>query len=106
MIKWVVLFLLCIIVYWWIGYVQKYKITAYCFGHITKTGKQVKEGYCAVDPKVIPLGSIVFIEGLGIFRAEDTGSDIKGNWIDVYIKSKKKAVEFGVKHRKVVWILL
>ncbi|MDA1533203.1 cell wall-binding protein EntB [Bacillus cereus group sp. TH254-2LC] len=49
----------------------------------------------AVDPKVIPLGSKVLVEGYGEAIAGDTGSAIKGNRIDVLMGSKSKAMNWG-----------
>nr|WP_231428456.1 cell wall-binding protein EntB [Bacillus sp. (in: firmicutes)] len=49
----------------------------------------------AVDPKVIPLGSKVWVEGYGEAIAGDTGSTIKGNRIDVLMGSKSKAMNWG-----------
>ncbi|MGY4804142.1 cell wall-binding protein EntB [Bacillus paranthracis] len=49
----------------------------------------------AVDPKVIPLGSKVWVEGYGETIAGDTGSAIKGNRIDVLMGSKSKAMNWG-----------
>ncbi|WP_242275737.1 cell wall-binding protein EntB [Bacillus cereus group sp. BfR-BA-01445] len=49
----------------------------------------------AVDPKVIPLGSKVWVEGYGEAIAGDTGSAIKGNRIDVLMGSKGKAMNWG-----------
>lgn len=59
---------------------------------ITASGKKVTtnpECYTvAVDPKIIPLGTKLVIEGytdpLIIFEASDTGGDIKNYWIDIY----------------------
>ena len=48
-------------------------------GRCAKAGRTV-----AVDRTVVPLGSTVWIEGLGIRRAEDTGGGIRGRHIDVY----------------------
>ncbi|WP_242212823.1 SH3 domain-containing protein [Bacillus cereus group sp. BfR-BA-01383] len=49
----------------------------------------------AVDPKVIPLGSKVWVENYGEAIAGDTGSAIKGNRIDVLMGSKSKAMNWG-----------
>ncbi|MGG1674573.1 LysM peptidoglycan-binding domain-containing protein [Neobacillus sp. NRS-1170] len=51
----------------------------------------------AVDPKVIPLGSKVYVEGYGVATAADTGGAIKGNRIDVFIPSEQKAIQWGKK---------
>lgn len=93
------------------------KATAYtafcptgCIG-ITATGYNVKntvykDGYrvIAVDPKVIPLGSIVEVESSGMsFKgiAEDTGGAIKGNRIDILMKDRSEAYNYGVRNAKV-----
>jgi len=57
----------------------------------------------AVDPRVIPIGSLLYISGLGWFIAEDTGSAIKGNRVDVFFDSTKEAVLFGVKEAEVFY---
>ena len=80
----------------------QYKITGYSEGTITKSGKRVAVGMCAVDPKVIPLGSKVWVQGLGIFVAEDTGGKVKGRHIDIYFKNERDAINWGVRHRRVI----
>ncbi|MDQ0063730.1 uncharacterized protein YabE (DUF348 family)/3D (Asp-Asp-Asp) domain-containing protein [Paenibacillus harenae] len=73
---------------------------------ITASGTTVSEGRTiAVDPKVIPIGWWVFIEGIGFRRAEDTGSAIKGNKIDVYFSSQKTAEKFGRKKGYTVYVI-
>ncbi|TCS92796.1 3D domain-containing protein [Hazenella coriacea] len=65
---------------------------------VTSSGALVSEGVTiAVDPKVIPIGSRVYIEGIGYRVAQDTGSAIKGNRIDLYVNDLKDARQFGVK---------
>lgn len=78
--------------------------TAYCKGCSGKTasGIDLKKNpdikLIAVDPKVIPLGTKVWVEGYGIAVAGDTGGSIKGNRIDVYVKTKKIALNWGRKN--------
>jgi 3D (Asp-Asp-Asp) domain-containing protein len=50
----------------------------------------------AVDPDIIPLGSKILIDGHE-YIAEDTGSGVKGNHIDIYFDSHEEALEWGVK---------
>jgi len=92
------------------AYTAGYESTGKTPGHpeygITASGAKVKENYTiAVDPKVIPLGTLVYIDGIGIRKAEDVGSAIKGNKIDVYIPDLEEALEFGVKKNVKVYVL-
>ncbi len=73
---------------------------------ITYSGTKAREGRTiAVDPATIPLGSTVYIEGIGIRQAEDIGSAIKGNHIDVYMTDVDRALRFGVKKHIKVYVL-
>jgi 3D (Asp-Asp-Asp) domain-containing protein len=62
---------------------------------ITKSGVPVERGIVAVDPRVIPLGTKLYIEGYGDAVALDIGGAIKGNRIDLFMESKKDAFEWG-----------
>lgn len=55
----------------------------------------------AVDPRVIPLGSKVWVEGYGYAVAGDTGGAIKGNKIDVMFHSSSQAANWGVRRVKI-----
>ncbi|AET65800.1 hypothetical protein Desor_0042 [Desulfosporosinus orientis DSM 765] len=66
-------------------------------GSTTATGVPVGKGIIAVDPRVIPLGKKVYVEGYGSARALDTGGSIKGNRIDLYMDSKQEALSWGVR---------
>ncbi len=57
----------------------------------------------AVDPKIIPLGSLVYIEGIGWRVAEDTGRLIKGKIIDIYFDKYEDAKRFGRQKLKVYY---
>lgn len=87
----------------------QFKISAYCHcskccgksDGITATGvKATANRTIAVDPKVIPLGSTVIIDGKS-YVAEDTGGSIKGNRIDMYFSSHQEALNWGVKYKNV-----
>ena len=74
------------------------KATAYSQpGGITATGTPVHWGIVAVDPKVIPLGSKLYVDGYGTATALDTGGAIRGNKIDVYMDSPQAAADWGVR---------
>ena len=69
---------------------------------LTATGLPVAPGMVAVDPKVIPLGSTVIINGVS-YLAADTG--VKGYHIDIAIQTHEEANAFGVSSAE-VWIIL
>ncbi len=77
---------------------KNFEATAYCVFGITKTGVWVHRGIIAVDPSIIPLGSIVEIKAgdySGIYTAMDTGTLIKGKIIDIYVPDFEEAIRFG-----------
>lgn len=84
---------------------EEFEATAYCAcpkccgkwaDGITASGtKATAKRTIAVDSNIIPLGSKVEIEGMGIYIAEDTGSAIKGKIIDIYFDTHEEALKFG-----------
>lgn len=94
--------------------IGQYTLTFYCPCHkcvgkktVIRTASGTKPIHLrtiAVDKNKIPLGSIVYIEGHGIFIAEDTGSAIKGNRIDIFVKDHNEALSRG-KQKANVYLL-
>lgn len=80
--------------------------TAYCEGCSGTTAYGIdlrsnpNQKVIAVDPKIIPLGTKVWVEGYGEAIAGDTGGAIKGHKIDVFIPSYDNAMQWGVKKVK------
>jgi uncharacterized protein YabE (DUF348 family) len=70
-------------------------------GKYTATGHRVARGVVAVDPRVIPLGSRLYIDGYGYGRALDVGGAIKGNRVDLYFPSDAECHRWGVRYVKV-----
>lgn len=67
----------------------------------TAMGIRAEYGTVAVDPRVIPLGTRVFVEGYGYAIAADKGSAIKGNRIDLCFGARSTALHFGRQSVKV-----
>ncbi|MBQ8236848.1 MAG: G5 domain-containing protein [Oscillospiraceae bacterium] len=76
----------------------------------TATGTTVRVGTVAVDPRVIPYGTRMFIvtnDGAyiyGVGTAEDCGGSIKGNRLDLYFNTHSECVNFGVRNCTVYFI--
>ena len=93
------------------GNTMYFEATAYYGGGITATGlvpvsaNSAGRGTIAVDPRVIPLGSLVYVEGYGEAIAADTGGAVKGNIIDVYVDSYSEAINWGRKYGVAVSII-
>lgn len=87
--------------------IGKFKLTAYCSckiccgkwsgGNTASGTKPTANRTIAVDTSVIPFGTKVIIDGR-TYIAEDTGSAIKGNKIDIYFDNHEEALKFGVKY--------
>ncbi len=76
--------------------------TAYCGDSLTSTMIRPRWGVIAVDPAVIPYGSIVYIEEFDkYFVAEDCGGGIKGNRIDIFMNTQKECNNWGVRKIKI-----
>ncbi len=69
----------------------------------TATGVPLEKGVIAVDPRVIPLGSRVYVEAIdgswsyGYAVAADTGGAIKGKRVDLCFRTRKECIQFGRK---------
>ena len=81
---------------------KDFRITVYTpssdsgkWGYATSTGATSEHlKTCAVDPEVIPLGSIIEVNGIRL-KAVDTGSEVNGNVVDIfYDGSSKEAREW------------
>ncbi|EGO64010.1 3D domain-containing protein [Acetonema longum] len=70
-------------------------------GNYTKRGHRLRHGLVAVDPTVIPLGTRLYIEDYGYAVADDIGSSIKGNKIDLAFENRREALIFGRRNIKV-----
>jgi len=73
------------------------------FDGITSTGRDANLGGVAVDPKVIPYGSMIVVDGIGVLQADDTGGAIKGKKIDIRFPNGDitKALNWGRKTIKI-----
>ncbi|MFZ5985601.1 MAG: 3D domain-containing protein [Bacillota bacterium] len=93
------------------AYTASFKDTGKSPGHpefgITYTGIRARRGVIAVDPRVIPLGTRVYVEGVGDVPdygyaiAADIGSAIKGDLIDLYMDGQETVDRWGVKKVRV-----
>ena len=88
---------------------EKFKATAYSHldagcDMITATGTRVRTGTVAVDPRVIPYGTRMFIitnDGsyvYGLATAEDCGGGVKGNHVDLYFDNRSDCFQFGIRN--------
>lgn len=79
---------------------RKFLAFAYTGGRLTSEGhKPIAGTTIAADPKVIPMGSRVRITDAGpysgIYTVSDKGSAIKGRKVDIFMSSRKEAIQFG-----------
>jgi 3D (Asp-Asp-Asp) domain-containing protein len=74
-------------------------VTAYCIKGETASGLRTRRGIVAADPEVLPLGTVIRLSGLerhnGRYVVRDTGREIKGNDVDIFMPDCGAAKEFG-----------
>ncbi len=83
---------------------EDFHATAYCVTGITRSGVMAVPGHVAADPKVIPLGSMIYVDSPlmgGIYQVRDTGDLVKGKIIDIFIPSYERCIHFGRRPVKV-----
>jgi 3D (Asp-Asp-Asp) domain-containing protein len=76
-------------------------ITCYDLAGRTASGAGTSLATVAVDPSVISLGSRIYIQGVGIRVAQDTGGAIRGNRLDLWEPSYAACMAWGVQRRLV-----
>jgi 3D (Asp-Asp-Asp) domain-containing protein len=86
--------------------VLKMEVTAYCTEGETASGEQTRRGVVAADPAVLPLGSRVRVNGLGrphdrLYDVEDTGREVKGRELDIFMPDCGTAKRFGRRSARV-----
>ncbi|HEV7698625.1 MAG TPA: 3D domain-containing protein [Pyrinomonadaceae bacterium] len=75
-----------------------FSATAYCFSGRTAMGHGVRRGLIAADPRVLKMGSRVYINAgqwSGTYLVSDTGGAIKGKRIDIWVPGCSEARRFG-----------
>lgn len=68
---------------------------------ITASGKKAQANHTVAMPDGFSFGTMIEIDGMGIYTVEDRGGAIKGNRIDIYFDSHEEALEFGIKEIKI-----
>jgi len=78
--------------------------TAYALPGQTASGETVRQGIVAADPEILPIGSIIHLSAgrySGIYTVLDTGLNIRGRMLDIWVPTVEEARAFGVRRVKV-----
>jgi len=88
-----------------LGAPRVFVATAYVHTGLTASGVPTRRGLVAADPKVLPIGTRIFVRDAGPYSGEylvaDTGSAIDGYEIDIWMETRMEALRFG---RRRVWL--
>jgi 3D (Asp-Asp-Asp) domain-containing protein len=79
-----------------------FSATAYCKGSTTASGVTVRTGVAAADPQLLPVGSVINVatgdpKYNGVYTIMDTGPEVQGRELDLYMWSCNEALRFGRK---------
>ncbi len=80
---------------------KSFSATAYSLKGKMANGQTVHSGAVAADPRVLPLGTVIYIEGMGTYTVKDIGGGIKGNKLDIWMPSTASCLKFGRRTVKV-----
>ncbi len=79
----------------------EFTITAYALRGITRSGVPVGPGVAAADTDVLPLGTVIEVDGMGTYTVLDTGSGVIARHIDLWFESYDDAIQWGCQTRQV-----
>jgi len=82
-------------------YLGTFIVTCYDLTGVTASGAMAGPDSVAVDPTVIPLGTQVYVAGVGQRTADDTGGAIIGDHVDVWEPTYTQCIDWGVQQRAV-----
>ena len=79
-----------------------FNATAYCQGATTASGVTPRYGIAAADPRLLPVGSVVEVDSAetrynGIYTIMDTGPNVQGRRLDLYMWNCDEALRFGLR---------
>ncbi|CAN5635006.1 hypothetical protein BH18ACI1_BH18ACI1_06330 [soil metagenome] len=83
---------------------RSFRATAYCLKGRTASGRNVRRGIVAADPRILPLGTRIEISAgsySGTYTVADTGGAVKGRILDIWVPSCAEANRFGRRSVKV-----
>ena len=75
-----------------------FSATAYCLRGRTANGGSVRRGIVAADPRVLPLGTRIYLNAggySGSYVVADTGGAVKGRKLDIWVPNCSEAIRFG-----------
>lgn len=90
-----------------------FNLTAYCpcyscsegYGHSTASGAYATEGITVAASSAFPLGTIIYIDGIGYRTVQDRGGGVTGNMIDIFVEEHYKCYNDLFNRKQVkVWI--
>ncbi len=84
----------------WPGVRLAFSATAYCKGATTTSGVVPQSGVAAADQELLPVGTVIDVDSIeprygGIYTIMDTGPNVQGRQIDLYMWSCTEALRFG-----------
>lgn len=76
-------------------YMGKFSVTCYALQGNTASGEAVHDRGVAVDRRMFPFGTQLYIEGVGWRIANDTGGSVRGNRLDIWLPNVEDCIAFG-----------
>jgi 3D (Asp-Asp-Asp) domain-containing protein len=82
-------------------FLGSFLVTCYDLTGVTASGDMAGPGSIAVDPSVIPLGTQIYVQGVGLRTADDTGGAIIGDHVDIWEPTYYACANWGAQVRDV-----